>query len=400
MSMGCGASKGNPNPNVELNNIARNTNNCDRARALVSAGAELSSTNGPHWRHTPLHQACYHGRYEMAKCLVDLGAPLTLHSNPCGRGRHGTPLELARGGGHERIATMIAEAIAKDAQGKRRSSKGTVATPSGTPSGTPSHGNPASSNSLNTELNNIARNTNNCDRARALVSAGAELSSTNGPHWRHTPLHQACYHGRYEMAKCLVDLGAPLTLHSNPCGRGRHGTPLELARGGGHERIAKMLEDALAAPPPVVKALNATLGLPLPPTSKLKPYTGPSRRLVLVNKGDRDQCVFSHASNLSRGEDVDLTLSSHPGLVIGRQYGEEKRHGPWRYIEAGVKGNVQPVRARYIEGNYVKLTDADLVFDVSFWKMETGNTVNFVGGTNRKDKTKLKGGGRDWVINR
>lgn len=252
----------------------------------------------------------------------------------------------------------------------------------------------------NAELNNIARNTNNCDRARALVSAGADLSSTNGPHWRHTPLHQACYHGRYEMAKCLVDLGAPLTLHSNPCGRGRHGTPLELARGGGHERIAKMLEDALTAPPPVVKALNATLGLPLPPTSNLKPYTGPSRRLVLVNKGDRDQCVFSHASNLSRGEDVDLTLSSHPGLVIGRQYGEEKRHGPWRYIEAGVKGNVQPVRARYIEGNYIILTDADLVFDVSFWKMEPGNTVNFVGGTNRKDKTKLKGGGRDWVINR
>jgi len=158
-----------------------------------------------------------------------------------------------------------------------------------------------------------------------------------------------------------------------------------------------MLEEALAVSPSVAKALKESL--PAPPTSNLKPYTGPSRRLVLVNKGDRDQCVFSHASNLSRGEDVDLTLSSHPGLVIGRQYGDEKRHGPWRYIEAGIKRNVQPVRARYIDRNYIKLTDADLVFDVSFWKMETGNTVNFVGGTNRKDKTKLGGGGRDWVIN-
>ena len=44
------------------------------ARALVAAGADLSSTNGEPWRHTPLHQAAYHGRYEMAKTLVELGA--------------------------------------------------------------------------------------------------------------------------------------------------------------------------------------------------------------------------------------------------------------------------------------------------------------------------------------
>ena len=44
------------------------------------------------------------------------------------------------------------------------------------------------------------------------------------------------------MAETLVGLGAPLHLHSNPCGRGTHGTPLELARGGGHHAIAKMLE--------------------------------------------------------------------------------------------------------------------------------------------------------------
>jgi len=43
------------------------------------------------------------------------------------------------------------------------------------------------------------------------------------------------------MAETLVGLGAPLHLHSNPCGRGTHGTPLELARGGGHHAIAKML---------------------------------------------------------------------------------------------------------------------------------------------------------------
>jgi len=109
---------------------------------------------------------------------------------------------------------------------------------------TPSHGNPRSTSELNTELNNVARNTDDTGRARALVAAGADLRSTNGPDWRHTPLHQAAFHGRYEMAKTLVELGAPLDLHSNPCGRGATGTPLELARGGGHHKIATMLEKA------------------------------------------------------------------------------------------------------------------------------------------------------------
>ena len=111
---------------------------------------------------------------------------------------------------------------------------------------TPSHGNPASTTALNTELNNVARNTDDTSKARELVAAGADLSSTNGEPWRHTPLHQAAFHGRFEMAKALVQLGARLDLHSNPCGRGQHGTPLELARGGGHHAIAEMLDEAAA----------------------------------------------------------------------------------------------------------------------------------------------------------
>ena len=29
---------------------------------------------------------------------------------------------------------------------------------------------------------------------------------------------------------------------SNPCGRGKHGWPIELAKGGGHKEIAELLE--------------------------------------------------------------------------------------------------------------------------------------------------------------
>ena len=108
--------------------------------------------------------------------------------------------------------------------------------------GDPRTARPGGAAHLNNELNDVARNTDDTHRARDLVDQGADLSSTNGAPWHHTPLHQASYHGRYAMAETLVGLGAPLHLHSNPCGRGTHGTPLELARGGGHHAIAKMLE--------------------------------------------------------------------------------------------------------------------------------------------------------------
>ena len=45
-----------------------------------------------------------------------LAQVLSMGSNPCGRGAHGTPLELARGGGHHRIAQMIEAAIKNNGQ--------------------------------------------------------------------------------------------------------------------------------------------------------------------------------------------------------------------------------------------------------------------------------------------
>ena len=116
---GNSSGKAAPHLNRELNDVARNTDDVYRARSLVQRGADLSSTNGAPWHHTPLHQASYHGRYAMAETLVQLGAPLHLHSNPCGRGRHGTPLELARGGGHHAIAEMLERAACGDGEGQR-----------------------------------------------------------------------------------------------------------------------------------------------------------------------------------------------------------------------------------------------------------------------------------------
>jgi len=111
------ARKINPQYNAELNSTARNTNDVKKIRRLVNQGADLLSTNGPMWRHTPLHQAAYHGRPTVVKVLIELSREqgvleklLDMDSNPCGRGARGTPIELARGGGHTKNVRLLEEA--------------------------------------------------------------------------------------------------------------------------------------------------------------------------------------------------------------------------------------------------------------------------------------------------
>eukprot|EP00282_Hemiselmis_andersenii_P005532 CAMPEP_0114128694 /NCGR_PEP_ID=MMETSP0043_2-20121206/11070_1 /TAXON_ID=464988 /ORGANISM="Hemiselmis andersenii, Strain CCMP644" /LENGTH=820 /DNA_ID=CAMNT_0001221903 /DNA_START=108 /DNA_END=2570 /DNA_ORIENTATION=+ len=83
---------------MELNNAARNTDYAPEIYRLVAEGADLASTNGGKWRHTPLHQACFHNRPAVVEALLSLGAyekSAHLESNPCGRGGTGTPMDLA-----------------------------------------------------------------------------------------------------------------------------------------------------------------------------------------------------------------------------------------------------------------------------------------------------------------
>ena len=120
-------------------------------------------------------------------------------------------------------------------------------------------------------------------------------------------------------------------------------------------------------------------------------------RMILVDKGDSRALVFSHAAGLAKGDVVSLMLRSHRGKGLGRMYIDERRHGPWRYIESGV--GTEGDKASLVDGKFIKLEDANLVLDVTNWKMEAGSRVNWVGGTTKKQCTKLGGGGRDWAVN-
>lgn len=104
----------NKNLNNELNNCVRNSNDTNLLETLVNQGADLLSVNDVNWRHTPLHQACFHGRTEIAKTLIKLlknkqllKQNLEMKSNPCGKPGNGTPIELARNNGHYEIVKLI-----------------------------------------------------------------------------------------------------------------------------------------------------------------------------------------------------------------------------------------------------------------------------------------------------
>mmetsp|Transcript_14998 Transcript_14998/g.19458 ORF Transcript_14998/g.19458 Transcript_14998/m.19458 type:complete len:319 (-) Transcript_14998:271-1227(-) len=133
-----------------------------------------------------------------------------------------------------------------------------------------------------------------------------------------------------------------------------------------------------------------------PPPPKFNPL---GRAMILVPKGHPQQLIFKEAKHLINGQKAKLTLSgSFEGKGIGKKYGNENRSGPWRYTESAFGPADNAITVQLVQNEYLKLVDCDLTFDVSFWKYEPGNTVNFVGGTNQKEKTLLPGGGRCWEV--
>lgn len=125
-------------------------------------------------------------------------------------------------------------------------------------------------------------------------------------------------------------------------------------------------------------------------------------QLNLVARGSSRQLKFEDIGLLKEGKVGRGKLSSHGGNVwLGRQYYEERVFHDWRYIESQcvTENDDLAVYQQYVDQNYIKLVNLNLVFDVAFWKMEEGNAVNYVGANHEGVQTKQGGGGRDWTLN-
>lgn len=134
----------------------------------------------------------------------------------------------------------------------------------------------------------------------------------------------------------------------------------------------------------------------------------PNTPLVLTIKGESNQITFStdDLKTLKDGESVSMD-------GIGLQYPDSKLKelDGWYYTEACAVEN-KSIEVQYLDNNFLAMKDEDghdLVLDVSFWMMESGNTVNFVRAGESEwswlkpktwfQKTFLYGGGRDWILN-
>mmetsp|Transcript_5185 Transcript_5185/g.7660 ORF Transcript_5185/g.7660 Transcript_5185/m.7660 type:complete len:411 (+) Transcript_5185:57-1289(+) len=107
--------------------------------------------------------------------------------------------------------------------------------------------------------------------------------------------------------------------------------------------------------------------------------------LMLAERGSSEARSFENLEALARNETVKLIFSDG-NEGIGKLEKKEQYAGPWRYIEGVVVSKNDTVPLKYIENNYIATAEENvpeekaLVLDVSFWKMFSGNTVNFVGG--------------------
>lgn len=152
--------------------------------------------------------------------------------------------------------------------------------------------------------------------------------------------------------------------------------------------------------------INIEAGLTQPELPP-QPFGSPNC-LALVDAGNPNKCFFKEADTLRAGRSAPLALggAAFEGLAVAKRYTGERHHGEWRYIESGVATAPHALTVQYNNG-FLELPNEDLVFDISFWRFDVGNTVNFVGGGQRcggccgKANTYLANhpSGRSWTIN-
>jgi ankyrin repeat protein len=228
---------------------------------LLARGADPARGNAHGW--TPLHQAAYSGRVDLAEMLLAAGAPTDVSA----RGDGGTPLVIAlfwgypvppalveRTGlapGNLRVAAglgltdMIAELVAADGtlQPAAGAHRGFYRPHGGFPYWEPSD----DPQEVLDEALAWAARSNRAEAVRALVARGA---NTEADVYRGTPLTWAAACGRTDAVRALLAVGAAPSGASS-FGGPTHGegvTPLHLAAQSGHLDAIRLLLEAGADP--------------------------------------------------------------------------------------------------------------------------------------------------------
>ena len=245
----------------DLLGMAGATGDARAVQLLLERGADPARGNAHGW--TPLHQAAYSGRVDLAELLLAAGAPTDTYA----RGDGGTPLVIALFWGHPvppalvdriglapgnlRVAAglgltgMIADLVAPD---------GTLAPAAGAhrgfyrPHGGFPFWKPADDpQEVLDEALSWAARANRAEAVALLVERGANVEADV---YRGTPLMWAAAFGRTDAVRALLAAGAEPSRIST-FGGPTHGegvTPLHLAAQGGHVDAIELLLEAGADP--------------------------------------------------------------------------------------------------------------------------------------------------------
>lgn len=121
-------------------------------------------------------------------------------------------------------------------------------------------------------------------------------------------------------------------------------------------------------------------------------------RLVLVPPGSPRRCVFDNADALRAGKgSVPLTLANFPGVAIVPMYPHPRTIGEWSYLEVAA-GPASAALCAHLEAPFIVSEVDNRVLDVAMWRYQEGEGISVVKGASQA-RTRLGGGGRDWVVN-